>query len=91
MLEVEDTGVGMPEVRQKQMEEEMNQASIEMLKGRRHVGVINACLRLKRTARSSVRFAVESEEGIGTTITIILGNEECTNEKRDSSESVAGG
>lgn len=81
LLEVEDTGVGMPEVRQKQMEEEMNQASIEMLKGRRHVGVINACLRLKRTARSSVRFAVESEENIGTTITIILGKEEFAHEK----------
>lgn len=91
VLEVEDTGVGMPEVRQKQMEEEMNQASIEMLKGRRHVGVINACLRLKRTARSSVRFAVESEESIGTTITIILGKEEFAHEKRDFSEGAAGG
>lgn len=91
LLEVEDTGVGMAEGQQKQMEEEMNQASIEMLKGRRHVGVINACLRLKRTARSSVRFAVESEENIGTTITIVLGEEERTDEGRGFAESIAGG
>ena len=81
LLEVEDTGIGMAEDQQRQLEEEMNRASIEMLKGRRHVGVINACLRLKRTARSSVRFAVESEENIGTTITIILGKEEFAHEK----------
>ena len=75
LLEVEDTGIGMAEDQQRQLEEEMNRASIEMLKGRRHVGIINACLRLKKTAAGSVRFAVESEENIGTTITIILEKE----------------
>lgn len=91
LLEVEDTGIGMVEDRQQQMEEEMNRASIEMLKDRRHVGVINACLRLKKTAGGSVRFGVESEENIGTTITIILGEEDCADGERNSSESSAGG
>lgn len=91
LLEVEDTGVGMSEDRQELMEEEMNHASIETLKGRKHVGVINACLRLKKTAGGSVRFGVESEEGIGTTITITLGEEEQSDEERDHAESTAGG
>lgn len=80
-LEVEDTGIGMAEDRQQQMEEEMNRASIEMLKDRCHVGIINACLRLKKTTGGSVRFGVESEENIGTTITIILGEEDCADEE----------
>ena len=91
LLEVEDTGVGMAEGQQKQMEEEMNQADIEMLKNRRHVGIINASLRLKKTARGSVRFVVEGEENIGTTITIVLGEEERTDEERGFAESIAGG
>lgn len=71
-LEVEDTGIGMSEDRQRQLEDQMNRASIEMLKGPGRVGMINACLRLKKTAAGNVRFTVESEEGIGTTITIAL-------------------
>ena len=90
LLEVEDTGIGMTEEQQREMQEEMNRASIEMLKGRHHVGVINACLRLKRTASGSVRFTVEGEEGIGTTITIIL-EEGDTDGKQQLSESTAGG
>ena len=64
LLEVEDTGVGMPEEQQELLEERMNQADIEMLKQRGHIGMINAGGR--------ARFTVESEENIGTTITIIL-------------------
>ncbi len=90
LLEVEDTGIGMAEEQQQAMQEEMNRASIEMLKGRNHVGIINACLRLKRTASGGVRFAVESEAGIGTTITIIL-EEGHTDGKQRPSESTAGG
>lgn len=82
LLEVEDTGIGMTEERRREMEEEMNRASIEMLKGRHHVGIINACLRLKKTASGSVRFTVESEEGIGATITVILNGEEHTDGKQ---------
>lgn len=72
LLEVEDTGVGMPEEQQELLEERMNQADIEMLKQRGHIGMINACLRLKKVSGGRARFTVESEENIGTTITIIL-------------------
>jgi len=90
LLEIEDTGVGISEEKQRRLEEEMNQADIEMLKTRSHVGMINACLRLKKTARSGVRFVVESEENIGTTVTIILKEVRQCNEKRDDAESPAG-
>lgn len=80
-LEVEDTGVGMPEEQQRQMEEQMNQATIEMLKNRSHIGMINACLRLKKTSGGGARFTVESEETIGTTITIIL-EEVCQSDEK---------
>ena len=89
-LEVEDTGVGMPEDKQRQLEEQMNQASIEMLKGRKHIGMINACLRLKKTAVGNVRFTVESEEGIGTTITTVLEEVQRDVEGRNDAESAAG-
>ncbi len=89
-LEVEDTGIGMSEDKQRQLEEQMNQASIEMLKGRKHVGMINACLRLKKTANGSIHFTVESEEEIGTTITTTLEEVQRDAEKRDIAESTAG-
>lgn len=89
-LEVEDTGVGMPEDKQRQLEEQMNQASIEMLKGRKHVGMINACLRLKKTAVGNVYFTVESEEGIGTTITTVLKEAQRDAERRNDAESITG-
>ena len=89
-LEVEDTGVGMPEDKQRQLEEQMNQASIEMLKGRKHIGMINACLRLKKTAVGNVHFTVESEEGIGTTITTVLEEVQRDVEGRNDAESAAG-
>lgn len=90
LLEIEDTGIGMAEDRQQQLEKEMNQANIEMLKGRHHVGIINACLRLKKSTCGSVRFTIESEEGIGTTITIILDERDQTNEQQTKFESAAG-
>ena len=80
----------MSEDKQRQLEEQMNQASIEMLKGRKHVGMINACLRLKKTANGSIHFTVESEEEIGTTITTTLEEVQRDAGKRDIAESTAG-
>lgn len=90
LLEVEDTGVGMSEDWQRQLEEQMNHASIEMLKGRKHVGMINACLRLKKTAAGNAYFTVESEEGIGTTITAVLGEVRKDVEEGNAAESTVG-
>lgn len=89
-LEVEDTGIGMSEDKQRQLEEQMNQANIEMLKGRKHVGVINACLRLKKTAVGGARFMVESEEGVGTTMTVALEEVPQIDGEQQPAESAAG-
>jgi two-component system, sensor histidine kinase YesM len=71
ILEVEDTGIGMSEAELKVMLDNMNHASVERLrqKGSR-IGVMNACVRLKSFSQNQCRFYVESEEGIGTTVSI---------------------
>lgn len=70
-LEVEDTGVGMSANALEVMRESMERASIERLKTKgSRVGVINACFRMKSFCRGRSRFLVESEEGVGTTVTI---------------------
>ena len=69
-LEVEDTGNGMEEEFVQKMNEDMKNASIQMLQSRSHVGIINACLRLKMLTGGKACFEVESEPGIGTIIHI---------------------
>ena len=70
ILEVEDTGVGMEEEERLKMVELMNNASLEIIKTQKSIGVVNACLRLKMMTDNNVSFDVESESGIGTTIII---------------------
>lgn len=74
-IEVEDTGCGMSEEQVKELGEKMRHASIEKLKEKGRVGMINACLRLKMTTDDKVRFLIESEEGIGTTVQIRIPKE----------------
>lgn len=69
-LEIEDTGAGMSEEQLRRIRESMQNASIELLKKGGRVGIVNACIRLKAFSRGQVRFSVESEEGVGTTVTI---------------------
>ena len=70
-LEVEDTGVGMSEQALQNMRKSMDNASIDSLKAKgSRVGVINACIRIKAFCHDRSRFEVESEEGVGTTVTI---------------------
>jgi two-component system sensor histidine kinase YesM len=70
VLEIEDTGAGMEEPERLRMIALMNNASLEMIKSQKSIGVINACLRLKMMTDNNVRFELESESGIGTTIII---------------------
>lgn len=72
IIEVEDTGEGIGEEELLSLKYKMENASIEMLKEKGRIGVINACLRLKMETENQVRFVIESEEGIGTTIQIII-------------------
>ncbi len=71
-MEVEDTGEGMDADEAALLNEKLNNCTIDDLKTNKHVGMINACLRLKMHTndRSSVR--IESEKGVGTTILISI-------------------
>lgn len=69
-IEVEDTGSGMDEDKVAEIKEKMCNASIEKLREKGCVGIINACLRLKMITDNKVCFHIESEVGIGTTIQI---------------------
>lgn len=69
-VEIEDTGSGMNEDELKALLESMRNANIDMLKKKGRVGIINACLRLKMVTDNAVSFDLESEEGIGTLVTI---------------------
>ncbi len=69
-IEVEDTGNGMEENERQRLLNLMREASIDWLKEKGRVGMINACLRLKMVTDNQVKFALESEKGVGTTIQI---------------------
>lgn len=69
-IEVEDSGIGMEEEERKMLLERMRDASIDRLKEKGRVGVVNACLRLKMVTEDQVKFALESEKGVGTMVQI---------------------
>ena len=71
-LSVEDTGSGIEEQKLYQMQHDMQNADIEMLKNKKSVGMLNACLRLKMYTEDHVCFEIEGEEGVGTWITICI-------------------
>lgn len=71
-MEIEDTGSGMPEAYLSILREKMEHASIEMLKQKGSVGMVNACLRLKMYTEEKVKFVLESEEHVGTMVTISI-------------------
>ena len=69
-IEVEDTGSGMEKEEQQRLLETMQNAKIERLKEKGRVGMLNACLRLKMVTDNQVKFALDSEKGIGTMVQI---------------------
>lgn len=74
-IEIEDTGSGMEEEAVQKMNESMRNCSIDDIKENRHVGIINACLRLKMISEGNVKFFLESEMGVGTFMTIKVESE----------------
>lgn len=74
-LEIEDTGGGIKPYIAEELKEKMEQASIEQLKKKGRVGIVNACLRLKMVTDDKVKFDLESEENIGTIVTIKIPKE----------------
>ena len=53
-----------------QMQKDIADASIETIKTKKHVGILNACLRLKMVTDHAVTFDIESEVGIGLSFII---------------------
>lgn len=69
-IEVEDTGDGLDEEQLMAIRERMQEASIERLKEKGRVGMLNACLRLKMMTENKAQFVIESEKGVGTMVQI---------------------
>lgn len=69
-LEIEDTGQGIAEPFLTELRENMAHAGIASLKRKGNVGIMNACLRLRMMTEDRVRFELESEELVGTIVTV---------------------
>ncbi len=69
---IEDTGAGMSEEKCAVIMEEMRRATFDDLHTSKSVGIINACLRLKKCFGSDVGFELDSEEDAGLCITITI-------------------
>ena len=69
-IEVEDTGDGMDEETLKKLTERIKNVTIEDMKGKKHVGMMNAYLRLKKMTKGLVELDISSEKGLGTVVRI---------------------
>lgn len=72
LIEIEDTGVGMKEDECQRQLQRMREAGWEDLKAEKQVGMLNASIRLRLLTDNRVRFALQSEEQIGTTVEIAI-------------------
>ncbi len=70
VIEVEDTGKGISAKEQVTLLESMRYSNISSIKKQKHIGVANACLRISMITSGNADFELESEEGVGTIITI---------------------
>lgn len=71
-IEIEDTGNGIEEPMLSELRYNMAHSGIARLKKKGHVGIMNACLRLRMISADTVRFQIESEKGAGTIVTVIM-------------------
>ena len=70
VMEIEDTGSGMSDEDVAYLNKRMNNCTIDDIKDGSHVGMLNACLRLRMSTGWAARFEIESEMEVGTYITI---------------------
>ena len=78
VIEVEDTGDGMDEKEVVQLKNKMNNVTIDAVKKAKHVGILNACLRIKMMFKNQAKFTIESEKGIGMSVIITIPAETIT-------------
>jgi two-component system sensor histidine kinase YesM len=69
-IETEDTGKGMSQTEMEELQSRMQNASIDMIRLKGRIGIVNACLRLKMISENQASFSVEGEEGVGMTVTV---------------------
>ena len=69
-LEIEDTGIGMQEDKVQSLEKQLNEASIDELQKTDALGMLNACIRLKKFCGERTKIIIESEPQAGTCIII---------------------
>ena len=72
VMEIEDTGNGLPDEVILEMLDNVKNVNLDMLKGHKGIGILNAALRLKMFSDDKVSFEIESEPGAGTLVTIKL-------------------
>ncbi|MCQ2080664.1 MAG: histidine kinase [Lachnospiraceae bacterium] len=77
IVEIEDTGEGISEEELEILRSRIDNASIDDLKNKGRIGMINACLRLKMATQDTVKITFDSEESVGTTIQIIMPQKYC--------------
>jgi len=81
-MEVEDTGGGMSDAEISSLVKNIENVSIEQIKGKKHVGILNACLRLKLHSENQAKISIDSEVGVGMCVLIrvplnkLIGNKE---------------
>ena len=69
-IEIEDTGIGMEQEQVKRMEESLNEANIDELLNATSLGMLNACIRLKKYGGNQTKIIIESEKQVGTCVII---------------------
>ncbi len=78
VIEVEDTGDGMDEKEVELLQQNMNSVTIDTIKKAKHVGILNACLRIKMMFKDQAKFTIESEKGIGMSVIIMIPSDMIT-------------
>ena len=69
-LEIEDTGIGIDEEEAEEIRERIRNISVENMNGKKHVGMMNAYLRLHLFSKGRAEFELETEKDVGTTVRI---------------------
>ena len=92
-METEDTGMGMSQPEMEELQSRMQNVSIEMIRAKGRIGIVNACLRLKMISDNRASFTVDGEEGVGMTVTVRIPLSSVMHEQireRDGSENAQG-
>lgn len=71
-IEIEDTGVGIGADKVMELENLLNRADINDLQKTASLGMLNACIRLKKYCGYQTKIMIESEERVGTCIIIVI-------------------